>query len=107
MTIASLAIRRPPLVTLALPVGWLERVSQLPGKALHVALTLLYMMSTRRSSEVRFSQAALRRLNTSRDASYDALARMADAGLIRLHKRPGRPHIVTLLGPNGLTLTVL
>lgn len=107
MTIAPLAIRRPRLVTLALPVGWLERVSQLPGKALHVALTLLYMMSTRRSSEVRFSQAALRRLNTSRDASYDALARMADAGLIRLHKRPGRPHIVTLLGPNGQPLTVL
>lgn len=106
MTLATLNIRRPQTVTLSLPLDWLERAAKLPGKALHVALTLLYLMSLRRSSEVRFSQATLRRLGTSRDASYDALAHMAETGLIRLDKRPGRAHVVTLLGANGRPLTV-
>lgn len=107
MTVTPLTIRRPLLVTMALPMDWLERASALPGKALHVALTLLYLMSLRRSSQVRFSQATLRRLSTSRDASYDALARMANAGLIRLDKRSGRAHLVTLLGAEGQPLRVL
>lgn len=107
MTIAALTIRRPQLITMTLPVEWLERASALPGKALHVAVTLLYLMSLRRSSRVRFSQATLRRLSTSRDASYDALARMAEAGLVRLDKRPGRAPVVTLLAANGQPLQVI
>lgn len=107
MTVTPLTIRRPLLVTMALPMDWLERASALPGKALHVALTLLYLMSLRRSSQVRFSQATLRRMSTSRDASYDGLARMAEAGLIHLDKRPGRAHLVTLLGAEGQPLRVI
>lgn len=107
MTIAALTIRHPQLITMTLPVNWLERASALPGKALHVAVTLLYLMSLRRTAQVRFTQTTLKRLNTSRDASYDALARMSEAGLVHLDKRPGQPHLVTLLGPEGQPLQVI
>jgi hypothetical protein len=101
-----LTIRRPRHVQVALPVHWLERVAQLPGKALHVAVVLVYLVAIKRSPEVRFSQATLRRFHTSRDASYDALRRLSAAGLVRIVKTPGRSPVVTLLDPDGHAMVV-
>lgn len=107
MTLAPLIVRSPPYVNITLPVRWIERAAGLPGKALHVAMVLLYLTSLRKSAEVRFSQRTLRRFGTSRDASYDALTRMTAAGLVRLKKSPGRAHVVMLLGDDGRPMTVL
>ena len=107
MALTPLTIRRPRHVQVALPVPWLERVAQLPGKALHVGVMLFYLVAIRRSAEVRFSQATLRRFHTSRDASYDALRRMKEAGLVRVAKSPGRSPVVTLLDPDGRAMVVL
>ena len=88
-------IQRPCRVPMSLPVPWLERVAQLPGKALHVGVVLLYLAALRRSPEVQFSQATLRRrFHTSRDASYDALKRMSAAGLVRVAPSFGRSPVV-------------
>ncbi len=94
-------------VHVALPLDWLEGVAQLSGKTLHVAICLLWLVSIRRAPHVRMSQAALRRFNTSRDVSYDALKRLSAAGLVRVAKLPGRSPLVTLLERNGRPLTVL
>jgi hypothetical protein len=99
-------IRRPRRVQVNLPVPWLERVAELPGKALHVGTALLYLAALRQSPEVRFSQATLRRFHTSRDASYDALRRMSAAGLVRVSKTPGCSPTVTLVEPDGQVLAV-
>lgn len=106
MNFTPLIIRRPQYVTVTLPVRWIERAASLPGKALHVAMVLLYLTSLRKSPEVRFSQSTLKRFDTSRDASYDALTRMAAAGLVQLKKSPGRAHVVVLLGDDGRPMTV-
>lgn len=90
-----------------LPVPWLERVAQVPGKALHVGIVLLYLAAIRKSAEVRFSQSTLRRFRTSRDASYDALRRLSAAGLVHVVKSPGRSPVVTLLDADGRKLVVL
>jgi hypothetical protein len=107
VALTPLTIRRPRHVQVALPVPWLERVAQLPGKALHVGVMLLYLVALRRSAEVRFSQSTLRRFHTSRDASYDALKRMSAAGLVRVVKTPGRSPVVTLLDTDGHAMVVL
>lgn len=107
MSIQPFTIRRPRQVRLLLPVPWLERVAQVPGKALHVGVVLLYLAAIRGSAELRFSQATLRRFNTSRDASYDALRRLAAAGLVRVAKSPGRSPVVTLLDADGHKLVML
>lgn len=107
MSIQPLTIRRPNQVHMLLPVPWLERVAQVPGKALHVGIVLLYLAAIRKSAEVRFSQSTLRRFRTSRDASYDALRRLSAAGLVHVAKSPGRSPVVTLLDADGRKLVVL
>lgn len=106
MSIQPLTIRRPDQVHMLLPVSWLEHVSQLLGKSLHVGIVLMYLAAIRKSAEVRFSLATLRRFSTSRDASYDALRRMAAVGLVHMTKSPGRSPVVTLLNADGRKLVL-
>lgn len=107
MSLAHTNIRRPVRVPVELPVPWLERAAQLPGKGLHVGVALLYMAAIRRSAQVQFSQGTLqRRFHTSRDASYDALQRMSVAGLVRVTPSIGRSHLVTLLDTNGQAMVM-
>lgn len=107
MALVPLTIRRPQHVQVMLPVGWIENVARLPGKALHVSMVLLYLATLRKSAQVRFSQATLRRFSTSRDAGYDALKRLAAAGLVQVAKSPGRSPLVTLLDGDGRAMVVL
>lgn len=106
MNDGRLILRRPSIVTMNLPMEWLERASGLPGRTLQVALVLLYLMNLHRSSEVRFNQRILKRFRTSRDASYDALNRLAEHRLVRLEKSPGRAHVVVLLAFDGQPLKI-
>jgi DNA-binding FadR family transcriptional regulator len=43
----------------------------------------------------------LRRFGVSRDAGYDALGRLDDAGLIQVRRKRGRMPKVTLLEPDA------
>jgi hypothetical protein len=106
MSLTQLRISRPQSRVVSAPADWLEGVAQLSGKTLHVAVCLLWLVSIRRAPEVRLGQASLRRFNTSRDASYDALTRLSQAGRIRVNRAPGRSPVVTLLGRGGAPLKV-
>ncbi|WP_200375987.1 hypothetical protein [Thiocystis violacea] len=87
----------PPTIPSPLPLDWLERAAALPGKTLHVALALCWCVGQRQHLVVRLPRTALARFTVSRDASYDALRHLEQAGLITVFRHVGRSPEVTLL----------
>lgn len=80
-----------------LPLDWFEVAAALPGKTLHVALAIWFQVGLERSPTVRLSQKRLARFGVSRDAKYDALKRLADAGLIEVVQSAGQAPAITVI----------
>lgn len=80
-----------------LPLPWLHRAAALPGKALHIAVGLWYMRGLCRSASFPFKRKTAAEFSVSRDATYDALTNLEDAGLIRVNRHRGRSPMVTVL----------
>lgn len=80
-----------------LPLPWMRRAAALPGKTMHVALVLWYLVGLHKSQTVRLSKKELLHMSISRDAKYDALKRLAQAGLVSIKQRPGQSPLVTVL----------
>jgi hypothetical protein len=68
----------------------LARAAKLPGKTLHVACAIWFVVSLHRTPTIRLAPYALRMFGASRDCCYDSLRRMSDAELIVLSARRGR-----------------
>lgn len=80
-----------------LPLLWFQKASALPGKALHVALSLWWVKGLCRAATFPFKRKAAATLGISRDATYDALTKLEAAGLIRVDRHRGRSPVVTIL----------
>ena len=61
---------------------WLARAARLPGKTLHVACAIWFVVSLHRTPTIRLAPYALRHFGVSRDCCYDSLRRLAKAELI-------------------------
>lgn len=93
------AMRRPAQLTVN--ANWVAAAARLPGKSLHVALAIASLASLRGASCVRLGAGTLQRYGVA-DAVYDALSRLAEAGLVTVDRRRGRHPAVTVLhGPAG------
>lgn len=91
----------PPTAHRPVRFDWVERAARLPGKSLHVALSILWTAAIHDAPVVGVSRSALARFAVSRDACYDALRHMEDAGLVRVRRLSGRRTVVTLLDRDG------
>lgn len=80
-----------------IPLDWIGRAACLPGKTLHVALALQYLAGLQKAQTVKLGAKALAVLGVARDAKYEALARLEDAGLITVQQLKGRTPTVTML----------
>jgi DNA-binding MarR family transcriptional regulator len=80
-----------------LSLDWLQRASNLPGKALHVALAIRYRCAVERTRTVKLASALLRKFGVERDAKARALRQLEAAGLIRVSRQRGRNPFVTVL----------
>lgn len=80
-----------------LPLEWMSRAGCLPGKTLQVALVLWYISGLKKTKTFPLGTKALATMGVSRDAKYEALARLSDAGLVSITQHPGRTPVVTLL----------
>ncbi len=89
--------RGPAFIKGPLPLPWMRCAACLPGKTLQVALTLWYLAGLQKSRTVRLATKPLELMGVSRDAQYDALARLEAAGLIAVERRPGQAPVVTVL----------
>jgi hypothetical protein len=80
-----------------IPWPWLTLAALLPGKALQVALLLWREAGCRKSRTVAFCLSHGRELGIGKDTARRALRRLAEAGLVSVHRLPGRGLKVTLL----------
>lgn len=81
-----------------IPLAWMSRAGQLPGKALHVGIALWYLSGLHRGSPtVALCGAVLATLGVTRTIGYRALKALEDAGLVGVERQPGRYPRVTLL----------
>ncbi|WP_175976586.1 hypothetical protein [Burkholderia sp. BCC1047] len=78
-------------------MDWIGRAACLPGKTLHVALALQYLAGLQKTHTVKLGAKALAVLGVARDAKYEALDRLQQAGLITVERTRGRAPIVTML----------
>lgn len=69
---------------------WLAEAARLPGRTLHVACAAMFVASLRRSPYLRLAPHVLKRFGVSRDAGYEALTRLGDAGLVAVSRGRGR-----------------
>lgn len=81
-----------------IPLNWLTGASKLRGKApLTVALAVWFQVGRRKSREVTLTSAVVERFGINRKAKYAGLAALEKAGLVRVHRRPRKNPVVTLL----------
>ena len=70
-----------PFICGPLPLAWVNAAGALPGKTLQVGLALWYLSGLCKSRTVRLGSKQLMAMGVARDAKYEALARLRDAGL--------------------------
>ncbi len=80
-----------------LPLKWITRAAILPGKTLHVGLAIWFQVGLEKCQTVKLSQKRVDCFSVSRDAKFDALKRLAEAGLINVEQFPGRSPIITVI----------
>lgn len=79
-----------------LSLVWLAQAARLPGRALHVALWLLYRSGLQRSQTVKLTGMAL--FGVTRWACQRGLKQLEVANLVAVERRTGKAPLVTLLG---------
>ena len=78
---------------------WLCAAAHQPGKAAQLALMLTWLASLADMPRVQPRRRVLRPFGISRDACYDGLRRLEDAGLVLVWRLPGRLPQVILVEP--------
>lgn len=77
-------------------LDWLARAAACPGKALHIAIAVRFMVGLTKSDTVRIPRNVLQAFRVSRYAKSRALAALEAAGLIHVHRRSGAGPVITI-----------
>ena len=80
-----------------IPWTWVVRAAHQPGKALHVAIVLWFLVGVKKTRTVALSGSVLRGLGVNRYSGYRGLVALEQAGLVSAERHPGRNPVVTLL----------
>ena len=87
-----------------IPLEWLAEAAALPGKTLNVAIALWWIYGMTKDKPFQLTQRALDYLNVKRGATDLGLARLEEAGLIQVDRKPGRRPTVTILVHTAVAL---
>jgi hypothetical protein len=76
---------------------WLANAALVPGKSLHLAVALCFLVRGRRTRQVEIGNLAANQFGLDRNSKYRALAWLESAGLVRVERKIGRSPLVTIL----------
>jgi len=80
-----------------IPIGWLTKAAQLPGKTINVALAVWWRHGMAKGEPFKLTRLALASVCVGEEAASDGLTRLHQAGLIQVERKPGqRPTIVVV-----------
>ncbi len=80
-----------------IPMDWLSKAANLPGKTLHLAMALWWLKGMTKGNPFKLTRKALDLLNISRDAASDGLVRLESQGLIAVERKSGQRPLIKLL----------
>ncbi len=80
-----------------IPLEWAQAAARLPGRTLHLGMTLWYLAGIRRSNKGAVSYNVAEHLGLNRHTIYRGLAQLEQAGLVRVSRVRGRRIEFTLL----------
>jgi hypothetical protein len=80
-----------------IPLPWLEKAAQLPGRALAVGIVIWYRAGLHSSNTIVLTSAILNRFGVSRHAKRRALTALEEASLIAVTRRGNKNPEVTIL----------
>ena len=80
-----------------IPWTWLVKAAHQPGKALHVAIVLWFLVGVKKTRTVALSGSDLRGLGVGRHSTYRGLAALEQERLVSVERHPGRNPMVTIL----------
>lgn len=78
------------------PMDWLCRAAQLPGKAFQVAVAIRFQEGVKRSRTVTTPSKTLTKMGITRQSAYRALKALEASGLVSVERHPGRSPLVTI-----------
>lgn len=78
-------------------ISWIHKVSCLPGKALPVALAILWISDMNKKQPIKLTKKAMELFNFSSDAASDAIKRLEMEGLIKVIRQSGQRPWIELL----------
>jgi DNA-binding MarR family transcriptional regulator len=79
-----------------IPWNWLLGAAKLPGKALHVAITIWFLAGIKRDETINLSLKILGDMGVKRNAAYRGLTALEEAGLVSVSRHRGRCPVVTI-----------
>ncbi|MFO1352029.1 MAG: hypothetical protein U1F68_15675 [Gammaproteobacteria bacterium] len=79
-----------------IPMMWLERAANLPGKALNAALAIWHVHGVMKQARFVVKREMWARLNLTRQSYYRALKQLEAEGLIAVERKAGRYPVITL-----------
>jgi hypothetical protein len=88
-----------PFLKGPIPMAWLKAAAELPGKAFQLGIAIWWLRPMSKTKSFKLTRRALDFVNISRDATYDALKRLEESGLIRVTRLPGRRATVEVVTP--------
>lgn len=86
-----------PFLRGPIPIAWLSKAAQLPGKTLHVAIALWWLHGMAKGAPFKLTGKALEYLHVSRDAVTDGLARLEQQDLISVERNAGQRPVIRIL----------
>jgi hypothetical protein len=79
------------------PISWLNKAAELPGKTLNIAIALWWLHGMAKGKPFKLTQTALNYFHVKRDAASDGLERLEKSRLIQVERHAGRRPTITLL----------
>ena len=80
-----------------IPWSWVSRAARLPGRSLHVGLTIWHLAAMKRHRKIVLGAKRLRELGVNRHAAYRALGHLEAEGLVSVERHRGRQPVVEIL----------
>lgn len=80
-----------------IPMDWLSKAAELPGKTLNVALAIWWLQGMTQSESFKLTRKSLSLFNIKRDAASISLKRLEGAGLIKIQKKVGQRPVILII----------
>ena len=79
------------------PMDWLSKAAELPGKTLNVALAIWWLQGMTQSELFKLTRKSLSLFSIKRDAASISLKRLEGAGLIRVQRNIGQRPTISII----------